>query len=155
MGESATRSARIDSRWSAWSQRLALVCLSGALLLGAALLAPYNPLGYVIPPLVFTLGFGAGFTVLLIWISTGLQGVDCTLPAAKPPFGWVTPVLLFILIALRYVLALETGLLGFLAFRSTLPRYGSALIAVYGLAGMIRALAAAFAQRRANLRESS
>jgi|SRR5579863_4291881 len=154
MGESATRTPYVVSRWGGWRQRRAYVSLGGALLLGAALLSQYNPLGYEIPHLVFTAGFAIGLTVLVIWIATGGRGVDCTVPAAKAPFGWITPILLFILIALRYVLALETGFFGLLAFRSAPLRYASALIAIYGMAGIASGLVRAFTLRRADLRES-
>jgi hypothetical protein len=157
MGESVTNSQPLDSRWTYWSQRLTLVCLAAALLLGSALLALalLIQLGYSIPSPVFQAGFYAGLGVLAIWIVTRRKGVHFTLPAARPPFLWVTSILLFILISLRYVLLIEAGVFGFLAFRPSLWRYLPSLLVIYGVMGIVKGLAGAVAERRAELDEPS
>ena len=154
MGESVANFAYAELRWSRWSQRLMAVCLAVVLLLAAALLSPYNPFGYEMPQAVFAVAFGAGCAALLLWTAAVLRGINCTLPIAKAPFGWMTPLMLFTLVTLRHVLAFETGLLGFLALRSSELRYAPAALAAYGALGIGRALAVAFIRRRAKLRES-
>lgn len=155
MGESLANYAYAELRWSIWSQRLMGVCLAAVLLLAAALLFPYNPFGYETPPLVFGLAFGAGCLSLILWTAAIVRGVNCTLPMAKAPFGWMSLLVVFTLVTLRHVLAFETGLLGFLAFRSSELRYASAALAAYGVLGMARALVSAYVRHRAKQRESA
>lgn len=153
MGESAANFAYDELRWSVWSQRLMAVCLTAVFLLTLALLFPYNPFGYETPPLVFGLAFGAGCLALILWTAAIFRGVNCTLPMAKAPFGWMTLLVVFTLVTLRHVLAFETGLLGFLAFRSSGLRYVPAALAAYGALGIARALVAAYVRHRAKQRE--
>lgn len=153
MGESAANFAHAELRWTAWSQRVMVVCLGAVMLLTLALLSPYNPFGYEIPPLIFAVAFGLGCLALALWVAVMVRGVNCTLPMAKAPFGWLTPLMLFTVVALRHVLAFETGLLGFLALRSSDLRYAPAALAAYGALGIMRALVAAVIRQRAKLRE--
>ena len=154
MGESVTHFPYDELRWTVWSQRLMVVCLAVVLLLAAALLAPYNPFGYEMPRAVFAVAFGLGCVALVIWTSALLRGVNCTLPMVKAPFGWMSLLVVFTLVTLRHILAFETGLLGFLAFRSSELRYAPAALAAYGALGMVRALVTAYVRHRAKQRES-
>ncbi len=153
MGESAGGSVRVvESRWSYWSHCLSLVCLAGGLLLAAALLVSLGLSGFELPPSVFRKGFYAALGLLLVWIATSVKGVDVRVPEARPPLTWLSSILLFVLILLRYVLLIETGLFGFLAFPSQW-RYLGLFVAAFGAVGILKGFAGAMAARRAELRQ--
>ena len=153
MGESGNSAVRlVESRWTYWSHRVSLVCLAGGLLLAPVLLVSLGLSGFELPPSVFRKGFYAALGLLLIWIATSVKGVDVRLPEARPPLTWLSSILLFILIALRYVLLIETGLFGFLAFPSQW-RYLGLFAAAFGALGILKGLGGAMAARRAELRQ--
>ena len=151
MGESAGNYVSVESRWAFWSHRLVLVCFGGGLILAAVLLLPFV-LGVAFSASFFRAGFYAGLGVLAAWIPTNLKGVDVTLPEIKPPLSGLAPILLFMLIVLRYILLIETGLFGFLAFPSPW-RYVALFAAVFGALGILKNLVGAMIALRAELRQ--
>lgn len=142
------RTHAVEPRWTRRSHRLTLVCLFASLLLVLVLLAPLNPLGYQVPRWWFLAASVVGLTALALSVFTRAKGLDVRLPAFKSPFAWFTSLLVFLTIMLRYVAAAETGVLAFLAFASRW-RYLALLLTAYGALGMVKGVANALAERRA------
>lgn len=147
VGDQVDRRA-LESSWTGRSHRLTLVCLFASLLLALLLLAPLNPLGYQVPRWCFLAAAGLGLLVLALSILTRAKGLDVRLPAFRTPFAWFTSLLVFLTIMLRYVLLAETGALAFLAFPSP-QRYLALLLSAFGTMGIVKGVADAFVELRA------